>query len=259
MQISIDQLMNGKATRIGKRAYLPTAVYVEPFIERMSKFTKDFIVEVELPKQVTRTVDGDVNADDITYNRVLIQAVMPESCSFDNHDEVIGMVYGLDVRKPVAKIYRGALNRACTNLCVFDPEFLQMQPVNPEEALSYKAVEYLLSQTSDIKLMLENLHNTTWKAEDDLVSLNLGKWQRNAMHMVYNVGYGDVKIGTDLVTKAYSSMFEDPDSSYYIGVGNEVDMFTVYNAFTQLISNDKGKDLMNRAEKTLLLRNILNF
>ena len=207
----------------------------------------------------TRTVDGDVNADDITYNRVLIQAVMPESCSFDNHDEVIGMVYGLDVRKPVAKIYRGALNRACTNLCVFDPEFLQMQPVNPEEALNYKAVEYLLSQTSDIKLMLENLHNTTWKAEDDLVSLNLGKWQRNAMHMVYNVGYGDVKIGTDLVTKAYSSMFEDPDSSYYIGVGNEVDMFTVYNAFTQLISNDKGKDLMNRAEKTLLLRNILNF
>ena len=259
MQISIDQLMNGKATRMGKRAYLPTAAYVEPFIERMSKFTKDFIVEVELPKQVTRTVDGDVNADDITYNRVLIQAVMPESCSFDNHDEVIGMVYGLDVRKPVAKIYRGALNRACTNLCVFDPEFLQMQPVNPEEALNYKAVEYLLSQTSDIKLMLENLHNTTWKAEDDLVSLNLGKWQRNAMHMVYNVGYGDVKIGTDLVTKAYSSMFEDPDSSYYIGVGNEVDMFTVYNAFTQLISNDKGKDLMNRAEKTLLLRNILNF
>lgn len=225
----------------------------------MSKFTKDFIVEVELPKQVTRTVDGDVNADDITYNRVLIQAVMPESCSFDNHDEVIGMVYGLDVRKPVAKIYRGALNRACTNLCVFDPEFLQMQPVNPEEALNYKAVEHLLSQTSDIKLMLENLHNTTWKAEDDLVSLNLGKWQRNAIHMVYNVGYGDVKIGTDLVTKAYSSMFEDPDSSYYIGVGNEVDMFTVYNAFTQLISNDKGKDLMNRAEKTLLLRNILNF
>ena len=212
-----------------------------------------------MPKQVTRTVDGDVNADDITYNRVLIQAVMPESCSFDNHDEVIGMVYGLDVRKPVAKIYRGALNRACTNLCVFDPEFLQMQPVNPEEALNYKAVEHLLSQTSDIKLMLENLHNTTWKAEDDLVSLNLGKWQRNAMHMVYNVGYGDVKIGTDLVTKAYSSMFEDPDSSYYIGVGNEVDMFTVYNAFTQLISNDKGKDLMNRAEKTLLLRNILNF
>ena len=32
-------------------------------------------------------------------------------------DEVVGLVYGLDVRKPVVKIYRGGLNRACTNLC----------------------------------------------------------------------------------------------------------------------------------------------
>lgn len=259
MQISIDQLLNGKATRIGKRNYFPTAAYVEPFIERMSKFTKDFIVEVELPKQVTRTVDEDVNADDITYNRVLIQAVMPENCRIDNHDEVIGMVYGLDVRKPVAKIYRGALNRACTNLCVFDPEFLQVQNLESEKPINYKAVEHLLSQTSDIKLMLDTLHNTTWEGTPSNIDSNLGRWVRNAISMTYNGGYGDVKIGTDLVVKAYGFMFEDPDSSYYIGEGNEVDMFTVYNAFTQLISNDKGKDLMNRAEKTLLLRNILNF
>lgn len=259
MEITLPELLKGKATVIKDNEYFKTEAYVTPFLERMSKFTDDFRIQVKMPDQITKTKDGGIDMEDITYNRVWIQAVMPEEYSFDNHDEVVGFIYGLDVRKPVAKIYRGALNRACTNLCVFDPEFLQMQPVNPEEALNYKAVEHLLSQTSDIKLMLENLHNTTWKAEDDLVSLNLGKWQRNAMHMVYNVGYGDVKIGTDLVTKAYSSMFEDPDSSYYIGVGNEVDMFTVYNAFTQLISNDKGKDLMNRAEKTLLLRNILNF
>lgn len=259
MQISIDQLMNGKATRIGKRSYFPTAAYVEPFIERMSKFTKDFLVEVELPKQVTRTVSGDINADDITYNRVLIQAVMPEELSFDNHDEVIGMVYGLDVRKPMAKIYRGGLNRACTNLTIFDPTFLQVQPLNSEEPLKYAAVDNLLSQTSDMKLMLETLHNTTWDANPEAVDRNLGNWVRNTISMTYDNGYGDIKIGTDLVIKAYSSMFEDPDSDYYIGMGNEVDMFTVYNAFTQLISNDKGKDLMNRAEKTLLLRNILNF
>ena len=152
MQISIDQLMNGKATRIGKRAYLPTAAYVEPFIERMSKFTKDFIVEVELPKQVTRTVDGDVNADDITYNRVLIQAVMPESCSFDNHDEVIGMVYGLDVRKPIVKMYRGALNMACTNLCVFNPDYLDVQEMQPESAINYSPLDILIHKANEIKV-----------------------------------------------------------------------------------------------------------
>lgn len=259
MEISIDQLMNGKATRIGKRSYFPTAAYVEPFIERMSKFTKDFRVEVELPKQVTRTVSGDVNTDDITYNRVLIQAVMPSELSYDNHDEVIGMVYGFDVRKPMAKIYRGGLNKACTNLCIFDPEFLQVQMLESEKPLNYKAVEHLMSQTSDMKLMLDTLHTTTWEGTEELVERNLGKWIRNSIHLGYDTGYGEIKIGNDLVYKAYCSMFEDSESPYYIGVGNEVDMFTVYNAFTQLISNDKGKDLMNRAEKTLLLRNILNF
>lgn len=259
MQITIDQLMNGKATRIGKRNYFPTAAYAEPFIERMSKLTKDFIVEVELPKQVTRTVEGEVNSDDITYNRVLIQAVLPSELSYDNHDEVIGMVYGLDVRKPMAKIYRGGLNKACTNLCIFDPQFLQVQTLESEKALSYKSVDYLMSQTSDMKLMLDTLHNTSWSGTTELIERNLGKWIRNTMHMTYDGGYGDIKIGTDLVIKAYGFMFEDPDSPYYIGVDNEVDMFTVYNAFTQLISNDKGKDLMNRAEKTLLLRTILDF
>ena len=61
MQLTIDQLLNGKATRIGKRNYFPTAAYVEPFLERMYKFTSNFIVEAELPKQVTRTADGEVN------------------------------------------------------------------------------------------------------------------------------------------------------------------------------------------------------
>ena len=51
MQISIDQLMNGKATRIKDRDYFPTAAYVEPFLETMSKFTSDFRVQVKLPDQ----------------------------------------------------------------------------------------------------------------------------------------------------------------------------------------------------------------
>lgn len=40
MQISIDQLMNGKATRIGKRAYLPTAAYVEPLLKECPSLLK---------------------------------------------------------------------------------------------------------------------------------------------------------------------------------------------------------------------------
>lgn len=259
MEVSIEQLFKGKPTKIRNKDYFPTKAYVEPFLERMSKFTNDFRVQVKLPDQITRTVNGDANIEDITYNRVLIQAVLPEELAIENHKEVIGLVYGLDVRKPVAKIYRGALNMACTNLCVFDPSFLNVQFINPEKGISYRPVELLMEQADDMKTMLDNLKNTEWEGNPQNIESNLGRWIRNAMNCEYNTDYGTIKVGTDVVIKAYSSMFVDNESPYFIGEGNNVDMFTVYNAFTELISNDKGKDLMNKVEKVLLLRNILNF
>lgn len=257
MEVTLNQLLEGKATRIKNKDYAPTRSYVEPFLERMSKITNDFRVQVKLPDQVTCTSGEGEKHDDITYNRVLIQAVLPNK--FDNHQEVIGMVYGLDVRKPLIKIYRGAINCACTNLCIFDPSFLNVQFIEQGKGISYKPVEYLMERESDIQLMLETLHNTEWNGSVQNIESNLGRWIRSALLSEYENGYGKIKLGTDIVIKAYSSMFVDQESPYYIGEGNNVDMFTVYNAFTELISNDNGKDIMNKCEKTILLRQILNF
>lgn len=257
MEVTLNQLLEGKATRIKNKDYAPTRSYVEPFLERMSKITNDFRVQVKLPDQVTCTSGEGERHDDITYNRVLIQAVLPNK--FDNHQEVIGIVYGLDVRKPLIKIYRGAINCACTNLCIFDPSFLNVQFIEQGKGINYKPVEYLMERESDIQLMLETLHNTEWNGSVQNIESNLGRWIRSALLSEYENGYGKIKLGTDIVIKAYSSMFVDQESPYYIGEGNNVDMFTVYNAFTELISNDNGKDIMNKCEKTILLRQILNF
>lgn len=257
MEVTLNQLLEGKATRIKNKDYAPTRSYVEPFLERMSKITNDFRVQVKLPDQVTCTSGEGERHDDITYNRVLIQAVLPNK--FDNHQEVIGMVYGLDVRKPLIKIYRGAINCACTNLCIFNPSFLNVQFIEQGKGISYKPVEYLMERESDMQLMLETLHNTEWNGSVQNIESNLGRWIRSALLSEYENGYGKIKLGTDIVIKAYSSMFVDQESPYYIGEGNNVDMFTVYNAFTELISNDNGKDIMNKCEKTILLRQILNF
>ena len=257
MDLSIDKLIEGKPLIIRNKQYLSTEQYITPFLERMSKFTSDFRIQVKRPDTLSLNKENlDLND---CYTRVLIQAVLPEELAIENHKEVIGLVYGLDVRKPVAKIYRGALNMACTNLCVFDPSFLNVQFINPEKGISYKPVELLMEQADDMKTMLDNLKNTEWEGNPQNIESNLGRWIRNAMNCEYNTDYGTIKVGTDVVIKAYSSMFVDNESPYFIGEGNNVDMFTVYNAFTELISNDKGKDLMNKVEKTLLLRNILNF
>ena len=66
MEITIGKLLEGKSTVIKEREYLSTEEYVKPFIELMSKFTKDFSVQVQLPTQFTITN----SKEDITYNRV---------------------------------------------------------------------------------------------------------------------------------------------------------------------------------------------
>jgi hypothetical protein len=132
MEVTINDLLNGKSTLIKNKEFLPTKNYVEPFLDKMSKFTKDFRIDVKYPDQMTTSK----NNTDITYNRVLIQAVLPEKYCIDSHDEVVGFLYGLDVKTPVAKIYRGYLNRACTNLCVFDPGWINIQEIVPGDPIN---------------------------------------------------------------------------------------------------------------------------
>lgn len=255
MEVTLEDLLKGKGTKIKNKEYLPTASYVEPFLDRMSKYTDDFRVQVKLPDQIT-TLD---NMEDITYNRVWIQAVMPEENSmYENHQEVVGFLYGLDVRKPVAKIYRGALNMACTNLCVFSPTFLNTQDMEPEQALNYGSVKQIMEQTTDVRAWLDKLSGLTFGRDKESIERELGRWSYNCMLRSYDSGYGKVKISGSTPLDAFKQLFIDKESSYFIPEDREiVDMFTVYNSFTELITNDKGKDIMNKVEKTLLLKDIL--
>ena len=127
MEITIEQAFAGRATKIKGKEYFSTEQYITPFLDRMSKFTDKFIINAIPADQISLTPEGEINTEDIVYNRMWVQAVMPDECGFDNHDRVVGMVYGLDTRTPVSKLYVGGLNRACCNLCVFDPSFLNVQ------------------------------------------------------------------------------------------------------------------------------------
>lgn len=257
MEITISELLKGRATRIKKNEYLKTEAYVTPFLNKMSKFTNDFRVQVKLPDQITKTTDGEIDMDDITYNRVWIQAVMPEEYAFDNHQEVIGMVYGLDTRKPVVKIYKGGLNMACTNLCVFNPSFLNVQELEPEKTINFSSVDTLMNQTNDLKVWLEKLYKEEFKITPDNVNESMGRWINNCWDTAWNKGYGTVKVSDSLVLGASKLLFRDEESPYYVGKDTTTDMFNVYNAFTQMITND-SRDIMNKFEKTYLIKDILS-
>ena len=257
MEIDLNTLLQGKATIIKKKEYLPTEAYVTPFLERMSKYTNDFRIQARLPDQISITKKEDLNLEDTVFNRVWIQAVLPNEFSFNNHQEVIGMVYGLDTRKPIVKIYRGALNMACLNLCVFNPSFLEVHELEPESPIYFRGLQSLMEQVSDIKSWLDKLSETFITYEENVINENLGLWVRNALSTSFDNGYGKVKLSASTAVDAYKLLYEKEDSPYFVKPGEATSMFNVYNAFTELISNTDTRDIMNKAEKTLLLKDIL--
>ena len=257
MEITLEELFKGKATKIKNKQFFSTEQYVEPFLERMQKYTSDFRVQVKLPDQITTDINGNIITDDITYNRVYIQAVLPEEYTFNNHKEVIGMVYGIDTRKPIAKFFKGALNCACTNLCVFNPDALAIQEIAPETAINFKPLTRIAEMTSDVAQWLNTLSNTQFITNEQNINEHLGQWVRNSMNYEYDNGFGKVKIANSIPIDAYKLLFEKEDSPYYTGFGKDLSMFTVYNAFTQLLTDGLKKDVISQCEKTLLLKDIL--
>jgi hypothetical protein len=254
MELTVEQLLQGKATKIKEKEFFTTKAYVEPFFDRMSKYTEEFIINVKPADQISLTPSGEVNFDDIVYNRVWIQAVLPDEYAYENHKRVMSMIYALDTRKPVVKMYTGALNMACLNLCVFNPDALNVAELEPTTAINFSPVNLLMGMTDTIKVTLEKMSKMTFNRDN--IYEELGLWVDRCITAKYNSGFGTVKIAESAPVNVYKDLFYNEDSGYYTQ-GEEVDGFTVYNAFTDLITQDK-KDLVNKFEKTLLIKDIMD-
>lgn len=253
MEITVDQLLQGKQTSIKNKNYFQTSAYVEPFLERMSKLTDDFRVQVKLPDQIT--IEDD--KEDITYNRVVVQAVLPEELIID-HSQVVSMVYGLDVRKPVVKFYSGALDAVCTNLCVFSPDQLNCQEIEPESAFDYKPLNSIIENIEKTVDFIKTMQNTEFACTYKNTSEQLGNWIKKCMSLSFDKGFGKVKLSTSTPIDAYKLLFTDNESRYLVD-SSSCSMYNVYGAFTQIITDSMKRDIMNSFEKTYLVKQILGF
>ena len=259
MELKLNELLAGRATRIKNREYFPTAAYVEPFLERVSKLTKDFRINAVTPSQITYTGEGNISTEDITYNRVTIEALLPETLKINNdeHREVIGMVYGLDVRKPVVKFFHAKERCVCTNMAVFSPSLLACQDLESETAIDFKPLDRIIEQTDDTAAQLKKLLEMEFECSEYNINESLGKWIRNCINYSYDNHYGKVKIACSTPIDAYKLLFEKEDSDYYYEGSQQISMYDVYNSFTQILTDSRKKDSFNVFEKTLLISDIL--
>lgn len=254
MEITIDQALQGLRTNIKGKEYFKTSNYIEPFLERMSKFTNDFRIQAKLPDQITYTENGDINFENITYNRVWVEAILPDEYAMEGHKQSVSLLYALDTRKPIYKIFKNTVRMACLNMCVFNPEHLLVQELEPESAMNYNFATAVMEMTDYTKAKLEMLANTFIKRNE--LTDYLGKWVDNSINYYHNNGFGKVKLAESLAIDAYKDLVINPKSEYYTAEG-DICMFDAYNSFTNLISNDKGKDIVNKFEKSYLVSQIL--
>ena len=254
MELTLEQLLQGKATRIKEKEYFSTEQYVLPFLERMSKFTNEFIIQAKPADQISLTPNGDVNFEDIIYNRVNIEAVLPNEYCYEGHKQVVGFVYALDTRKPVVKEYMGGLRTDCLNLCTFNPAALSVQELEPEKAINYDFVTNCLEMADDMGAKLHMLADLEFSRDE--MFRELGMQVDKCINYKFHNDFGTIKLPESLPIEVYKNLFYNEKSDYFTKE-EFVSGFDVYQAYTDIICNGKSKDLVNRFEKTLLVSRIL--
>ena len=255
IDLKLDEIYRGKATMIKDNKYFSTQQYVEPFIDRVDKMCQgNFIIKAQPANQISLTPQGDVNMEDIVFNRVWVQGILPGEYAYENHQQSINMLYALDTRKPLVKIFKNTLNMACLNMCVFNPEHINIQEIVPATAVDYNFVDYVMKLVDDTKVRLEELAKLSLDPDD--LKEKMGYWIDKCIKSKYISNFGTIKLSETLPIEVYKSIVIDEKSPYFAKNGI-VDGFTVYNAFTDILTNDKGKDIVNKFEKILLVNNLL--
>lgn len=244
MEVTINELLKGKATIIKEKEFKSTEEYVTPFLDKVSSFTKEFIIEAQPPDQIIVS-DNDYT----TYNKVWIQAIMPETHNIRDCSETINLVYALDSRVPVYKIYRSYKSKSGLFYSI-NPLWLRTSEIKQDEKFNLP-IEDLLSITNDLEGKFNKLESTGLDSHINAKHQLLGETIDKILITTFNSIAGKVKLSTSMGINAYESVYNDSSSKYYAKDGCS-SALNFYNALDQLISDEK-KDIFNKFEKSYLV------
>lgn len=217
--------------------------YLEPFVEYAEAKAMSFRVKVADPI-INAEEEGAMN---IAYPRVMIEANL--GSLIEGFDAIVGMVYALDLQKPIIKAYSGFNVQSCVNLTIFNNDRLVQQELLADFNKVYNAVENFVNEKEDevqtfnsnlIKLRESNLSENTF---NELIGKLLREGSRS-------------RLGTNPILQAVK-LLDDNASQYYVRQENKFNCskFNVYNAVTQTLTN--SNDITDRANKTIQLANII--
>jgi hypothetical protein len=214
--------------------------YITPFLERIEKSNLHPKYEVSVSGEVANK--SDEHGKQVAYPRVAITAKFPNlHLPKEMHDTVVGMVYALDVQKPVLKVFAGTRAIACTNLCIFNADHIESVDMLAGLEKAYNAVNRFTNSIEEIveifKRRYDKMLNTTW--DRPTLERMIGRFLMESIN--------EKTIGTTTIVSATKDII-DPKSVYSMQ-NNEISEWLTYSAITQYIT-DKA-DILDQATKTL--------
>ena len=246
MEITIEGLNAGKSTIIKDNKFFETKEYTNPFITELTKFTNKFIVNVQTPDQCTITG----TSKDVTYNRVWVQAILPGETEYK---ETYNLVYALDTKTPVYKVFRAYKNPTSKNLYAFSNNWLITNEIKSNEKFEYD-IKTLFGQMDNFEVNMRKLKSTFLSPEQKDIQTFLGNLIDKVLLLESTTINGKIKISPTDIIKSYIQVYNDSTSAYYINKTEECSLFNFYDSICSQITN--SKDFINKFEKIMLINNL---
>ena len=257
MTEDLEVIYKGHATIIKNKEYLSPKAYIEPFVERLSKYTNNFICRVKPADQLT--VDDEV---ELIYNKVLIMAIFNDEYNIKStrhgkpyeYRRIVAMTYGLDCRVPYCKFYTGVVDENM-NFYAFGSDCISMQKITPEDVLDYSPIEQIIEKglSDNCQKMIDQFDSITFSKEG--IYELLGNWVDFTLRKEYINDSGKVKLASNMAVTAYRELCINKDGDFYTDEPS-ISMHDLYNSWAnQLVKDDK--DITNRYEKTKLINQML--
>lgn len=218
------------------------AKYVNPFIDKVSKLTDRFNVEVS--GRVANANESD-NTENVAYGRYKIEALLPEAYRVEESDAVIGLIVALDSAKPVMKVYSGKNVIACLNLTIFNANNVFAQEMTGNVTSLYgKVGEY----TDKVIQDNDDYIATVRKLKSEIYS---GSTRLEMMGRLMDRSMENPKLGHTVIVQGYKELKNN--KSVYYAKGGETTAWNWYNSITEYIKN---ADILDRSSKTVALSEI---
>lgn len=238
--MELNDILNSKIFVAEKSAinFLSPRDYINPFIDVVSSLNPTYEVAVSGVSANKNQENNEINQ---SFGRVKIEAKLPIEYSIEEHDSVIGIVYALDIQKPIMRIYSGRNAWACTNLAIFNAEHLHtVELLQGVGSIYQKASSFTTSITTQIEQFANKVRTMknielSQKQTDEVI----GNLLRKAI--------ANKTVGTTPIISAAQSLYDK--NGKYSMIDGKTTEWNIYSAVTQYIT-DKV-DIVDKAFKTV--------